>query len=83
MRGIRVHQRGQPIRTSLSGKAAVDFGDIRDAHIGRRKVAARDLFADELIEQPAQTREVRRVARWQDSGGHEMGNRLPSLPRLL
>jgi hypothetical protein len=83
MRGIRVHQRGQPIRTGLSGKAAVDFGDIRDAHNGRREVAALDLFADELIEQ------LRRRERWgalrvgMTVAGHEMCNRLPASPRLL
>jgi hypothetical protein len=59
----------------LSGKAAVDFAISVYAHNGR-EVATEGLFADELIEQPSQTREVRRGARRQDSGGHEMGKRM-------
>jgi hypothetical protein len=73
MRGTRLHRRGQPVRVALRGKGVVEFGDIRDAHNGRREVATRGSFADELIKQPARTRKVRCGARRHDRSGHQMG----------
>ena len=53
----------------------MDFAISVYAHNGR-VVATECLFADELIEQPSQTSEVRGGARRQDSDGHEMGKRM-------
>ena len=54
----------------------MDFGHTGDAHDGRRKVAGRSLLADELIEQPAEAREVVAGARRHDRSGHQMGGRM-------
>ena len=54
----------------------MDFGHTGDAHDGRGKVAARSLLADELIEQPAEAREVMAGARRHDRSGDQMGGRM-------